>query len=153
MFIRLYLLLFSKGGRCILHVFISQHQSSTVVCPMQNKSQENWLVGNRCLRDGNMNAAASRLYYAVFQAILSWARATQKYHKTDSSVHADMYRYVRAHGKQRVHFSFVFQEIRALRETADYQSDPIASTDINELLNDCDKICHHYLKNAQVNVI
>ena len=36
---------------------------------LRHKSDENWRAAETCFENGMVNAAASRLYYSVFQAV------------------------------------------------------------------------------------
>lgn len=110
---------------------------------MRDKSDENWRVGNKCLEDGDLNVAASRIYYATFQSVLDWARKTKGYTK-EVGAHQDMCQYVKAEGKQGSYFGRKFREMRTLRETADYQTDPPDKDDLENLLTDCTKIRNYY---------
>lgn len=116
---------------------------------MRNKSDENWQVGQRCLNNGDINAATSRLYYGVFQAVLTWARIRKGYNKT-TDVHGDMCRFVKTEGKHSNHCGKVFAEMRGFRESADYQPDTPPIDEIKELLDTCDKIRAYYLQQAGV---
>ncbi|MCX6996610.1 MAG: HEPN domain-containing protein [Kiritimatiellaeota bacterium] len=115
---------------------------------MRDKSDENWRVGQRCLQDGDLNAAASRLYYGVFQAVLAWARAKKRYVKT-SDAHRDMYKFVCAEGEGRILYGRKFQEMRGLRETADYHPDTPDADELKELLPFCVTMRTTYLRKAE----
>lgn len=115
---------------------------------MRDKSDENWRVGHRCLQDGDVNAATSRLYYGVCQAVLAWARAKKGYTKTEG-IHGDMCRFVRTEGKSRYLYGPTFVGLRGLRETADYQPDPPDVDALNEVLAVCGQMRDAYLKMAE----
>ena len=70
------------------------------------------MVGTRCLSDGSLNAAASRLYYAVFQAVLGFAKAKRGYVYSGSGAHAEMLRIVRNrdHGGKGTYFGEVYPD-------------------------------------------
>lgn len=114
---------------------------------MRDKSDENWRVGNRCLQEGDLNVAASRIYYATLQAVLKWARTKKGYDKRVGA-HKDMCLYVEAEGRQSTYFGRKFREMRTLRETADYQPDPPDVESLNELLPECTKIREYYFRLA-----
>jgi len=117
---------------------------------MRDKSEENWRVGTQCLDDGDLNVAASRIYYATFQAVLAWASAKKEYiYNPRESAHSKMYRYVRSEGKARALYGRVLADMQGLRETADYQPDPPDKEQLKELLPDCKRIQDYYLKMAE----
>ena len=115
---------------------------------MRDKSDENWKVGQRCLQDGDLNAATSRLYYGLFQAVLAWARAKKGYAKTDG-LHGDMCRFVSSEGKARHLCGPKLIRLRSLRETADYQTDTPAENVLRDLLPVCEQMRAAYLKMAE----
>lgn len=99
------------------------------------KSQENWEVGERCLLNGELNAAANRLYYAVFQAVLGWARFANKSFDEKNCIHSAMYRFVANEGKSKVVYGKNLIKLRTLRETADYAPESPHRHKIEEVLN------------------
>ena len=115
---------------------------------MQAKSEENWMVGNRCLAEGSVNAAANRLYYSVFQAVLVFATAKQGYVYKGYGAHADMAFIVRSQGKARQYYGEVFEGLMTLRITADYEPDPPRGNEIKALLKDSEAIRQYYLNKA-----
>ena len=115
---------------------------------MREKSNENWSVGRYCLDNGHVNAAASRLYYAVFNAVLVWARAKKGYEGTGSSVHGDMYRLLRVEGKARFRYAPLLRDMRELREVADYQPDSPDVNDLQSMMKVCGEMREYYLKMA-----
>lgn len=115
---------------------------------MQAKSEENWMVGNRCLAEGSFNAAANRLYYSVFQAVLMFAVAKRGYVYEGSGVHSAMTHIVQSQGQARLHYGAVFRDLLTLRYTADYDSDSPSGDEIKTLLADSEAIRKYYLKKA-----
>lgn len=116
---------------------------------MKDKSDENWGVGCRCLEEGNCNSAASRLYYSAFQAVLRYARKRESYKRMQSrSVHADMAEVVGRVGVASKYFGRRFIDLKALRETADYEPDTPPKEEIEELQEDCDKIRQFFLRSS-----
>jgi|GEM_PF-2609914 len=115
---------------------------------MQDKSEENWKVGLQCLKEGNLNAAANRLYYGMFQAVLLYARKITGYEKTDRTVHGDMCDIVKNLGTASYKYGKVYRKLWSLRDIADYQDDPPDRRGIENLLSDCEKIRQNYLKKA-----
>lgn len=116
---------------------------------MQAKSEENWRVGQRCLGDGDLNAATSRLYYGVLQSIIAWARAKKGYNDIHGT-HSAMYRYVVSEGHSRRVFGPALRAMCALRETADYTHKPPSLEKLRELLPTCEQMREYYTKKATV---
>lgn len=116
---------------------------------MESKSNENWRVGELCLRAGDYNAAASRIYYALFQAILTWARAKKGYpEERTSQVHYDMGTHVGV-GKKRNVYTQTFVECRTLRETADYTRETPEREAIDEIFPTVQAMREYYLRLAK----
>ena len=116
---------------------------------MQAKSKENWTVGTQCLGTGALNAAASRLYYAVFQAVLGFATAKQGHVYKGHGEHKAMRDIVRRTGKGRERYGDVFEDLMGLRITADYAREEPDETELRELVNDADAIRRYYLGKAE----
>ncbi|MDD2302120.1 MAG: hypothetical protein PHG30_06130 [Eubacteriales bacterium] len=111
---------------------------------MQGKSEENWRVGQRCLSDGDLNAATSRLYYSVLQAVLLWTRERKGFAKTGGGVHGDLCRFVSGEGHQKVVFGRTLQNLRSMREVADYQPDTPDEDRLKALLPTCERMKGYY---------
>lgn len=109
-------------------------------CVMRNKSDENWRAAHDCLKAGNLNAAASRFYYSVFQAVLLHAQKKRNYVSSGPKVHVDMLDLMEAEGKQTQRFYRVYKELKALRNKADYDTEHATREEIDELLGDGEKI-------------
>lgn len=116
---------------------------------MRNKSYENWEVGCDCLKQGRFNAAASRLYYGVFQAVLTYAREKKNYvHQAGKTDHAAMANIVWTTGKACGKYGRVFNKMMSLRETSDYERETPTLTKINEVLKDSGEIRNYFLEKA-----
>lgn len=113
---------------------------------MRDKSDENWHVGNKCLENGDLNAAASRIYYSVFQAVLGWARAKKGF-SGEKGVHSAMSRLMKE-GKRDNIYTRTFTELLGLRVTADYHPETPTVEAIEELLPIGQKIRDHHIKKA-----
>jgi len=109
---------------------------------MEQKSEENWVVGNYCLAHGQLNAAANRLYYAVFQAVLGYAIAKKDYKYEGQGAHAAMSRMMRRYRDQ-------FNELMDLRITADYEKEPPDETELRDLLEVANRIRLYHLNEAK----
>lgn len=113
---------------------------------MQNKSEENWAVGNKCLADGKLNAAASRLYYSVFQSVCTWAKIKMHWSYRGSGAHGDMLGYMKRTNR---HFAEAYEDLLDLRTKADYDPETPSSAEITALLSDAANIRTHYLEKAK----
>ncbi len=98
---------------------------------MQNKSEENWRVGTICLEADELNAAANRLYYSVFQAVFSSAKKKGYVRKRGQSVHTNMRRYIK---NEAGTYERTFMSLRTLRETADYEPETPSKKSIDDIL-------------------
>jgi len=105
------------------------------------KSEKNWQVGCLCLEHGYIDAAANRLYYAVFQAVLLSVKAKQVSNtiavrdNDTSSKHTIMRRAVGAEGIGRRNASRQFGRLQSLRETADYDPEPVQEEELRGLIS------------------
>lgn len=113
---------------------------------MRGKSDENWTVGQQCLEGGSVNAAANRLYYAVFQAVLGFAVSKKGYVYKGHGGHFDMAQVVLGQGKYSKRSYYLFKELMGLRETADYEPETPNGKAIASALNDYDQIRQYFLK-------
>ena len=109
------------------------------------KSNENWAVGTACVETGDVNVAASRLYYSVFQAVLGWARSRRGYqHDPRDSVHRDMLRMVEQEPETNRKFGRVFRRLRGLRQVADYDPEPADKRQLVEAMDVAEVMRRHY---------
>jgi hypothetical protein len=114
---------------------------------MRGKSDENWRVGQRCLADGDMNAAASRLYYAVFQVVYGYALQHRGYRYDGSGgVHADMARVVDSEINDKRGSGQVYRKLKGLRETADYDREPADHLVLTEVWPKAERIRNIFIK-------
>ena len=117
------------------------------------KSQENWEAASLCLSQGLWNAAASRFYYSVFQAIL--LSATRKpvpgisVPSDSSAKHGLMERVVGAIGKDARRAKRSYGRLLALREKADYKPEPVARAEIEMVLQDAKSIRQFFLNRLE----
>lgn len=116
---------------------------------MREKSNENWRVGTECLANGDVNVACSRIYYAVFQAALGWARAKKGFTDTSGSVHSKIIRLISSEGMARGRNGSTLKQLQGLRETADYQPDPPSVAVLERLLSASKEMRREYLLKAQ----
>ncbi len=113
---------------------------------MRDKSDENWRVGTQCLSDGDLNVAASRIYYATFQAVLGWARAKKAFTQ-EHNVHSAIQRLMKE-GKGANVYTRTLSELQGLRETADYAPEAPSVEELNELIPEGQKIREYYISKA-----
>ena len=66
------------------------------------KSDQTWVEGSDCLNRGQINTAANRIYYAVFQAVKGFAIQTKQMSMEDNSnVHRQVLQIVSSQGARR----------------------------------------------------
>ena len=116
---------------------------------MMAKSQENWQVGENCLKEGKFNAATSRLYYGLLQSIIAWARAKKGYNDIHGT-HSAMYRYVSSEGRNKKVFGETLRAMLTLREFADYTPRPPDIEKLTKLIPTCKCMIAYYQKKATV---
>lgn len=116
---------------------------------MREKSDENWEVAFECLDKKHLNASVSRLYYSVFQSVLLFAREKRNYEsKPGNSVHSDMARTVRKEGKHGEFYYRMFERLRSMREKADYKPETPREVDLQNIIDDSQKMRDYFLREA-----
>lgn len=116
---------------------------------MRNKSDENWRIVSLCLQNGTLNAAASRLYYAVFQAVLAYAKAKKEYIRDpDVSVHIKMSSYVRDTPDGKF-YERVYKLLIISRTTADYEPETPPDPRIGSLYKDSGSMRQYFFNLAE----
>jgi uncharacterized protein (UPF0332 family) len=97
------------------------------------KAEENWRAYQNCMSERCYNAAASRLYYSVFQVIFLWAQKKKNYKDNPvKSIHAEMIGLVnKIVDQQEMPFTLNdLRELRELRRVADYERDMLNRDEI-----------------------
>jgi uncharacterized protein (UPF0332 family) len=113
------------------------------------KSEHTWAEGKSCLDHGMINAAANRIYYAVFQAVKGFAIHRNLWTmETSDSVHRDALKIVYGEGGKGIFFRRRLNELFALRTIADYTPEGVDKTELEELLKDADSIRRHHIQIA-----
>ncbi|MBU1221272.1 HEPN domain-containing protein [Myxococcota bacterium] len=112
---------------------------------MLNKVDENLKIGQYCLENGSINAAANRLYYAVFQTLLMWATKEGK-HIPETGKHRALIKYIE--GPKSIYFKKIFKRLMQIRETADYEIESIEKSKLDELKDGLDDFVNYYKKKA-----
>jgi uncharacterized protein (UPF0332 family) len=115
---------------------------------MHDKSKENWNCGISLLGQGSFNAATSRLYYGLFQAVLLYARKRSDYAETRDNKHVKMIEVVSKDPTNGKSYRRLLYDFKKHRETADYDPDPVDIAEVKRILNDCQLMREHYLKVA-----
>lgn len=117
---------------------------------MREKSDENWTVGNTCLQNGQPNAAASRIYYAVFQVVYEFAQKFRSYQGKAGGVHADMTRVVGDVINDKKSSEQVYKRLKLLRETADYDLENVDDARLKALLPEADRLRQRFIEKCQM---
>ncbi len=107
------------------------------------KSSQNLEVGKECLNKGQYDAAASRIYYAVFQAVLNWARVRKDFGEKQDGVHGAIARLMNE-GTSSHQYCRAFKKALSLRQKADYDPDPVTMEELVKLLPSCESIIAFY---------
>jgi uncharacterized protein (UPF0332 family) len=112
------------------------------------KSAQTWEEGNDCLVRGLVNTAANRIYYSVFQAVKGFA-IQRKIMTMESSenVHRAVLQIVWADGKG-AYFRRRLNELFGLRVIAHYKAESVDKSELEELLDDADRIRKYYIRIA-----
>ena len=131
---------FPNGGRDVVRVEPSGI-ARRVACAMnlrdylKQKSDENWKAARLC-RDGRMfQAAASRFYYALYQASRYWADkcGIVGIKETFPDVHATMANVVgNSAGSEARDCREVMNDLKDLRVRADYRPELVAAEEVEE---------------------
>lgn len=130
-----------------------RHGPEPALKGLRHKSEQNWLAAEACRKERLYDAAASRLYYSVFQAVYLSAKAKRvpgvdiPERKDQGSKHSAMITFVKVVGGSTQRR--VYLELRALRETADYEPEPVEQAKYEALVQGAAEIRDCYLRRAQ----
>lgn len=116
---------------------------------LATKSDQTWDEGTDCLYRGQVNTAANRIYYAVFQAVKGFA--IQRGDMTIESregVHRKALEIVRGEGGRGNYYRRILNELFSLRVTADYMPESVEKKELEDLLTEADSIRKHYIRIA-----
>jgi len=119
------------------------------------KADENWGAYHCCLEGKHFNAAASRLYYSVFQDIYWWAQLIGKLdpNRDKTDVHSKVLLLVKAYcEKHPLSVNFVFRDLQKLlelRRSADYDTDLLNRDDVVPLEGPAESIRIYFKKEAK----
>ncbi|MFW5803038.1 MAG: HEPN domain-containing protein [Verrucomicrobiota bacterium] len=100
---------------------------------LRRKSDENWQASEKCFVNGLFNAAASRLYYSVFQAVRysdAMKALPAPIPKDSSPKHHAAELAVGSCGQDVRSAKRHFSELLILRETADYDPEPVEAEEL-----------------------
>jgi hypothetical protein len=103
---------------------------------LRQKSDKNWEEGNHCLKSGMIDAAASRLYYAVFEAVYGFGihnkdATIDSPVGTEKSKHALAIAIVKTHRSSHTRY---FITLKGLRIRADYRPESVNREQITDEL-------------------
>jgi len=99
------------------------------------KSLENWTAAATCRTGGHRNAAASRFYYALYQAIRFWAdkKGLLRCVEYVPDVHATVASIVGKNGGDCAReLREAVNDMYELRVKADYKPEPVEESDLEE---------------------
>lgn len=117
----------------------------------EQKSNETWKEGIECLDAGKSNMAANRLYYAVIQSIKGFAVANGRWvpdekdgvHSKALDVVCDRVKKGKSWGSR-----MKLQELRGLREMADYHPGTVDIEELKALVEVVDFIRQQHIATA-----
>lgn len=113
---------------------------------MKNKSDITWHEACSILDQEHSNSAASRIYYAVFQAVYGYGLKTKKIDKnTISGLHKATHNIVRTVGAQSKRYGRIFSTLKGLRIRADYEREVVRVNEVTDLLKDAEAIRRFYI--------
>lgn len=99
--------------------------------PLFTKSKKSWETAEKLWDEGEVNGAANRYYYSVFQAIKAdMVQVGEMTVDEQHEVHGKAGRFLK--GQNRTLWE-VFDDLRELRATADYLPDPVDASVLEEL--------------------
>ncbi len=108
-----------------------------MVSPLIEKSDANWKLADQLRESGNLDAAANRFYYSLFQIVKAYAIKTGKIREDDDkAVHAKALNIVRSDREDASTFSRAMN----MRTSADY---------LSYLTTDSD-LCQDFVYRAQL---
>jgi len=119
-----------------------------------NKVNTGWELSTRLHDQKDYNNSASRMYYAVFQAVLFYAIRKEKFNretalKDKKNVHILMKRVVKEKMKDFKNAFDAYEDLRVLRNQADYDPEDVRQSDLNSgFINSVETIKNFFLKEA-----
>jgi len=112
------------------------------------KSTQTWDEGKDCLGRGLVNTAANRIYYSVFQAVKGFAiQRGMMTMESSVNVHRAVLQIVWSDGKG-AYFRRRLNALFGLRVIADYNAESVDQSELEELLDDADRIRKYYIRIA-----
>ena len=115
---------------------------------LKEKSERCWTLALELRENGDFNNCASRMYYAVFQAVKAYAVKKRGYDPNDKStkVHNAMYHIVKE--KMGTYYA-TYEDMREFRNTADYDQDDVPPGGITQhIVKQAEEIKKHFLDEA-----
>jgi uncharacterized protein (UPF0332 family) len=100
-----------------------------------DKVRKGWDLALKLRGEGDLNNSASRMYYAVFQAVLAYAIQKEgfdreKARRDKENVHSLMKRVVEQNVKNSRQARDTYEDLRELRNRADYDPDDVVKSDL-----------------------
>ncbi len=114
-----------------------------------DKVRKGWDLALKLRASGDLNNSASRMYYAVFQSVLTYAVQKKKYNreKKRDTVHSDMKRMLKEAASKQRGWKDAYDDLRELRNRADYDPEDVSETDFDQrLVHQSECIKNFFLK-------
>lgn len=113
-----------------------------------DKSDLTWHDGMSCLNEGRFNAAASRLYYAVFQAIYGFAiqRDLMAMDSSEPGRHRTAIRIAGGHGRHPREAREAVSMLYELRVKADYRPEDVDEPDLRDVLDKANRTRQYFAR-------
>ena len=118
-----------------------------------SKVKTGWELATWLRDKQDYNNSASRMYYAVFQAVLTYAIRKEKFDREKAwdekrNVHALMRRVVKE--KMQKNDADAYDDLRGLRNKADYDPEDVHLSDLDlNFIQSVEKIKNFFLKEAK----
>jgi len=117
------------------------------ISPFATKSDNNWALAEECLQSGEINAAANRFYYALFQGLKAYGVACGKVEMDDNcNAHMKVGDLLKEPRWRLWHNQF--KRLKEFRVTADYFLDDVKKHELEELLPESNNMRQHFLNKA-----
>ena len=120
---------------------------------LRQKSEQNWQAGELCFGREMFDAAASRFYYATFQAVYRYfcmhpATCIDIPTPANQSKHIQVERGVASFEKDIARARRNFKRMKSLRVTADYDPEPVNKKKLFDTKKEADKVRKFFLSRA-----
>ena len=113
------------------------------------KSDNNWKAGEAALKAGMLDAAASRFYYALFEAVWGYGESKNLVERDAIDKHAKAAEVVfNAGGANASLCRETYGKLKACRVIADYHPEPLKQGRLTILLQHANQIRQHFIEIA-----